>query len=134
MYCPKCHAEYIPGFTRCADCNVALVEELPARPKRAREAKPADPPRPDLPPCDELELVTVLVSGDPGLIAVAKSLLGAAEIPFAVQGDGVQDLVGIGRITNAFNVMTGPAKLQVAAQDADDARELLADLIADQGT
>jgi len=30
MYCPKCHVEYVPGFTRCADCDVELVEVLPA--------------------------------------------------------------------------------------------------------
>src|SRR5258708_40126214 len=26
MICPKCRAEYRPGFTVCADCGVALVE------------------------------------------------------------------------------------------------------------
>jgi hypothetical protein len=28
MFCPKCHAEYRQGFTRCADCNVELVQNL----------------------------------------------------------------------------------------------------------
>lgn len=27
MYCPQCKAEYRPGFTRCADCDVELVNE-----------------------------------------------------------------------------------------------------------
>ncbi|MCU1315152.1 MAG: hypothetical protein JWN63_474 [Candidatus Acidoferrum typicum] len=26
MYCPPCKAEYRQGFTRCADCDVGLVE------------------------------------------------------------------------------------------------------------
>ena len=32
MICPNCRAEYRPGFTVCADCGVALVDEaaLPA--------------------------------------------------------------------------------------------------------
>lgn len=30
MYCPKCRTEYRPGFTRCSDCFVDLVHELPA--------------------------------------------------------------------------------------------------------
>lgn len=30
MYCPNCRAEYRPGFTRCADCEVDLVAELGA--------------------------------------------------------------------------------------------------------
>jgi hypothetical protein len=28
MFCPDCKAEYRPGFTRCSDCDVALVERL----------------------------------------------------------------------------------------------------------
>ena len=28
-YCPNCGAEYRPGFTRCADCDVELVDERP---------------------------------------------------------------------------------------------------------
>ena len=29
MFCPECKAEYRSGFTRCADCNVELVADLP---------------------------------------------------------------------------------------------------------
>jgi hypothetical protein len=29
MFCPLCKAEYRPGFTHCADCDVDLVWELP---------------------------------------------------------------------------------------------------------
>ena len=29
MFCPQCKAEYRPGFTHCADCDVDLVWELP---------------------------------------------------------------------------------------------------------
>jgi hypothetical protein len=29
MICPQCKAEYRPGFTHCADCDVDLVDELP---------------------------------------------------------------------------------------------------------
>jgi hypothetical protein len=29
MICPQCNAEYRPGFTRCADCDVDLVNEPP---------------------------------------------------------------------------------------------------------
>jgi len=32
MFCPQCKAEYRPGFTRCADCDVELVDQLPAAP------------------------------------------------------------------------------------------------------
>lgn len=29
MFCPECRVEYRPGFTRCTDCHVDLVKELP---------------------------------------------------------------------------------------------------------
>jgi len=29
MFCPQCNAEYRPGFTRCTDCGVDLVNEPP---------------------------------------------------------------------------------------------------------
>jgi hypothetical protein len=35
MFCPECKAEYRPGFTHCADCDVNLVANLP-------EAKPGN--------------------------------------------------------------------------------------------
>jgi hypothetical protein len=38
MYCPQCKAEYRPGFTRCADCDVDLVYELPTSASGSGEA------------------------------------------------------------------------------------------------
>jgi hypothetical protein len=29
MFCPQCKAEYRPGFIRCSDCDVELVDCLP---------------------------------------------------------------------------------------------------------
>jgi hypothetical protein len=29
MFCPQCRAEYRDGFTRCADCDINLVGQLP---------------------------------------------------------------------------------------------------------
>jgi hypothetical protein len=30
MFCPKCKAEYQPGYTTCGDCMIDLVPELPS--------------------------------------------------------------------------------------------------------
>lgn len=38
MFCPVCKAEYREGFTRCVDCDVNLVEELPSAAIVAHEA------------------------------------------------------------------------------------------------
>ena len=37
MYCPKCKAEYREGFTKCSECQVDLVNELPKEPKKEPE-------------------------------------------------------------------------------------------------
>jgi hypothetical protein len=41
MICPQCKAEYRPGFTVCADCDVPLVAQLPTPP-----SGPANSPEP----------------------------------------------------------------------------------------
>lgn len=48
MFCPKCRVEYRPGFGRCSDCEVDLVEELP--PPEPRDSEIDLNSRPDLAP------------------------------------------------------------------------------------
>jgi len=44
MFCPQCNAEYRPGFTRCSDCDVDLVEDPPQFALAGRSpAEPGDP-------------------------------------------------------------------------------------------
>ena len=123
MFCPKCKSEYVPGYTFCSDCQVALVDALPEPEHRGRKrlqrAKSHDLT------AEPLSLVTVLASGDPGLMGIAKSLLQSAEIPFTVKGEGLGDVLGLGRAGSGFNPITGPVELQVRAEDAEDVRLLL---------
>ena len=72
--------------------------------------------------------ITLLESGDPALLAVAKSLLEAASIQYFAKGEGVQDLFGAGRFGTGFSPFTGPIQLQVAADDAEEATTILRDL------
>ena len=74
------------------------------------------------------EPVTVLETGDPGLLAVAKSLLEGAGIPYFAKGEALQNLFGAGTFGTGFNVVTGPVELQVAESDAAQAHALLIDL------
>lgn len=108
MFCPKCGDEYRPGFTRCADCDVDLVETLP-------EAEPETP----------FEMVTVLETGDQSLVAVARSVLEGAGIPSIARNERLQNLFGWGTIGTGFNAAMGPIRLQVLKEDAEAARELL---------
>jgi len=117
MFCPQCRSEYREGFTRCEVCDVALVAVLPPLPGEG------DP--------SHRELVTVFETGDPGLLALAHSILDEAAIPYLTQGEGVQDLFGLGRLGTGFSVLTGPVHLQVEVAQEAEARELLADLEED---
>jgi hypothetical protein len=48
MVCPECRADYRSGFTRCADCDVDLVAELP---RQDESRSRAEQPRPYSDPC-----------------------------------------------------------------------------------
>jgi putative signal transducing protein len=74
------------------------------------------------------DLVTVFETGDPGLVALAKSLLDSAGIEFATKGDALQDLFGVGRFPGGTNLVTGPVVFQVGPDDAEEAKSILRDL------
>ena len=74
------------------------------------------------------ELVTVFQTGNPIALALAKGALESAGIPFVSEGEGLQDLIGLGRFPGGFNVATGPVKIHVDARDAEAAKEVLADI------
>ena len=110
MICPKCGAEYMPGFTRCSDCLVDLVEPGSEPEAVAELAGPVvltDP-------------VCIYRSTQRGRLPLAESLLRSTGIPFVASGEHVQQLTGL----DVF----GPAELYVSAVDADDARAVLDDL------
>jgi putative signal transducing protein len=117
MFCPECGGEYREGFTHCADCDVDLVAELPV--------DPTDLPR-------DVTLVTVLETGDPGELAFAESVLRGAGIPYAKQGESLQDLFALGRLGIGFSPIAGPILLQVPEEQADAAAELLAESLPAQ--
>ena len=111
MHCPRCRKIYDEGVTRCPDCDVELV---------------AGPP-PAAEDAEWVELVTVLETGDPSLLLVAKSLLDAEHIPSFAEGEGIQEGLGAGRISEA-DIPMGPGKLRVHPDDVEAAREMLASL------
>jgi len=43
MFCPVCRLEYRPGFTKCSDCDAALVEKLPGEGDSTPSGPPVDP-------------------------------------------------------------------------------------------
>jgi len=117
MYCPRCGRRHPSGVEICPDCRVALVEHASG-----------DEPSPD---ADDLDLVTVVRTGNLAIISLAKSILESADLPFMTKGEGLQDLLGAGRLGSGYNMVFGPVEILVRAGDVDEAEELLADLRED---
>lgn len=72
--------------------------------------------------------VEVFASGNPALIAVAKSILDDAEIVYSVWGENTQHLFGFGSIGTGYNLLTGPIRIMVMPDDEESALGLLADV------
>lgn len=115
MFCPICRSEYREGFSECSDCLVPLVAELPPVEEQG---------------IPDLELVTVFDTEDPGILAMAKSILENAGIEFIDLGEGSQDFFGIGKL-GGFMSFAGPTGLQVAKREAVRARQVLEELETD---
>ncbi|MBV6479952.1 MAG: hypothetical protein HGGPFJEG_02758 [Ignavibacteria bacterium] len=77
---------------------------------------------------DHEKLVTVFETGNEAVVAVVKSILDEAKIRYLAQGEGVQDLFGVGVIGTGFNPITGPVEFKVMPEDEEYARELLKDI------
>jgi hypothetical protein len=110
-YCPTCGESVDETVTECAQCGTELVET-----------------RPGPPPDPTIRLTSVLATGDPALIAFAKSLLDAEGLEYGVRAEGLQQLFGWGSLGAGYSILTGPAEFVVREEDAHRARELLRDL------
>ncbi len=76
----------------------------------------------------EPDLITVFQTANPVALALAKAALESEGIPFVTQGEGLQDLIGLGRFPGGFNVAAGPVRIHVDIRDAESAKDVLADI------
>lgn len=109
MFCPNCRYEYLPDVKVCPDCGAELVVELPPIEK---EEPPSE---------DETKLVTVLITSDLTLVAIAKSILEEAKIDYYARGADPAY-----RLATYYARM--PVEIQVDDKHANEARELLKEL------
>jgi hypothetical protein len=114
MFCPQCERAFPRDVMVCPDCDVDTVDRLP---------REGPEPTPDA------KLVRVFSAGDPGIIAIARSLLEGENIDYFVRGDGLQDLFAAGRLTS-YNFAIGAAEFWVREDDAENVRVLLQDLLS----
>ncbi len=108
MFCPQCRAEYLQGVRECADCGVPLVETLP----------PEAPPGKPSPSNDDLDLVEVLATFNPGDIAMLESVLDANGVDYLFQGENFV----------MVQPMVDPARLFVRREQLGLVQELLGEL------
>lgn len=78
MICPICKSEYRDGFTRCADCEIDLVQTTPDKKQSAPERS--------LNINDSIEILQVMNYGD---MAFIKSLLEAENIMYSFLGESM---------------------------------------------
>ncbi len=109
MNCKSCGHALDDGATRCPACG-AEVELFEA----------GDPGRvPDA-------LVTVLETQDATLVPVVRTLLEAEGIPVVVENEELLEMIGLVRFPADDNPIVPHAIIQVAAEDAEAARALIA--------
>jgi hypothetical protein len=82
MFCPQCKAEYQPGFKRCNDCDVELVDVVPASSVESPHTEDAD-------------FVVVATVQGPLEEGQITSFLEANSIPVQVRGEGFRKVYGI---------------------------------------
>lgn len=103
MFCPKCKSEYRPGFTRCAECGVELVDRLPEEPRQTHNRRP-----------DDVRLVPVLRTKDQSDIISIKMVLDSEGVEYLLQGE---TLMGFRR--------DDPVVLLVGEKEVERVKELL---------
>jgi hypothetical protein len=117
-WCPKCGAEYRDGYSECADCGLALVDEPPApEPKRHHHAEPVVE-GPFSPDDDTVELLRT----NPLEAEVIAARLQSEGIPAAVFDDDPYGNGPFPALTLGVRVMVRRADLEVASALTADTR------------
>lgn len=108
MFCPQCRYEYLPEISKCPDCGVWLVRELPVDPKPQ--------PTEEL---DDTPLEVVYSSFEYSRIQIAAAILEEAGIPHLLND---QPMHGILRAPVPGK---DPFELIVRADDLEEAAQVL---------
>ena len=113
-YCPECRGEFRDEVIACPDCDVELVAEWALA--GGEEESDHGPP------------VTVLSTRDVVALAVAKSLLDEANIPFAVWNERAIEVFPGSEAGSALRDRFGDTEVQVPQGFEVEARALLEQL------
>ena len=106
MICPECKAEYRAGYTKCADCEVELVDKISAENERSSAF-------------EKVIFKTVMTSFNQGEIALAKSLLESNNVQCFVQGESFNSLLKT----------SIPVSIKVPEDSIEQAKEILKEFL-----
>ena len=106
MICPECKAVYREGYTKCADCDIELVEAHSIEHEESSKL-------------EEITFQTVMTSFNQGEIAIAKSILESNDIQCFVQGESFNSL---------FRTSI-PVSIKVPEEDFKQSTEVLKELL-----
>ncbi len=131
MICPNCHAEYRAGFTTCADCGIALVEDLESAAAQAALAAAggfageveAGPPG---------ELLPLAELGSPEMLGTLLEHLEEAQIPYVVQAGTALALGDGGELENEGFPDPWRARVSVLGSFKPQARAMVDALVAEE--
>lgn len=111
MFCPECRTEYGKGFTRCADCEVALVDEL--------SPEPPAPPEPEY-----VRYVHLYSPQNDVELSILRSVPDSESIDYFIRNDNFGSLE-VGPRIGLFNAKM----IDVRDDQYERAKELLADYL-----
>ena len=106
MFCPRCKAEYRPGFVRCSDCDLELIDRLP---------EDSQPPS----KLDDVELVVIRTYQTVVDAQLAKTALDSVGVDSFVRSDNEGGQA-------PFLSLTRGVQLLVRADDVNAAEDVLA--------
>lgn len=133
MICPNCHAEYRDGFTTCADCEVALVEDLESAAAQAAQAAQESARdyaggSGDGTPGGLLPLVEL---GSPEMLGTLLEQIEEAQIPYVVQAGTALALTAGTELESAGLPDPWLARVMVVGSFKPQARAMLDVIVAE---
>ncbi len=133
MICPNCHAEYRAGFTTCADCEVALVEDLESAAAQAalaaqESARDYASGSGDGGPGGLQPLVEL---GSPEMLGTLLEQLEEAQIPYVVQAGTALALTAGSELESAGFPDPWLARVMVVGGCKPQARAMLDVIVAE---
>jgi len=119
-YCPNCRTEYRLGFTRCSDCDAALVESLPdAEPEAGTNTAIELVELATFPDEPEAEMIRELLE-DNGITGVLRNDMGAGIAPAGLDITLLVDRQDEERARALYQEYFAGDEAAEAAEQADD--------------